>query len=219
MTFHQVTTLDTLLGNLSVETVAPCTCKATSNSASRGHLHGFALGSLGLTSKLEGVPGNKLVIIHGRKIQELLGHLNSARGKLEELGREMTLLKSNASWMPGQLCQKCGTNISNQPCDTTEAFKSTKRPRLDIEPGRLKYPSIGEILGLESPEDAWKKHQELTGRLETSGGMGTRRMRTLSSMTSTDGYLGTSCFDCSTDIPWTSMQREEEEEWWLEGSL
>jgi len=219
MTFQNISTCATLFGRLSVGTVEPNTSKDTVSYPSHVPSHGFVLGSLGLTSRLEGVPANKRVIIAGKKILELLDHLNEARGKLEAVEKEMTLLRSRGSSTLDVPCPTCGTNILRQPYGTTAGFKNTKRPRLDTGIGRLKFPSIGEILEQGNPEDAWNLLQTPTGKQETSGGMDTKDKKILSSTTSMDGYPGTSCYDFWTDTPWMLTQKEEDEEWWLEGSL
>lgn len=173
------------------------------------------IGSRGLTSKLEGEQENKPETIAAKTTQGLKVRLREALGKVEELEQEMTSLLSKERSTKENLCQKCGTNISKRHLDTTEDFKNTKKLKLVIEHGNPKYTYTGENQEQANLEHVWNWHQTPTGKQETSGGTATKDTKMSYWTTFTDGSPGTYYCESLIDTHWTSMQKEVEDDSWL----
>jgi len=215
MTYLKTTTSDTQYGNWNNQKQEQDTFKDTWNLKNLNASHGWQIGSMGLTSKIEKEPENKLVIIAVKKIQELKAHLKRVNGKLEALELETTLQKLKENWITEPACPKCGTSTLKQPCDIIEASRNTRKRKLYIEHGKLKSTSFGETPEPGNLEELWNWHQTPIGKQEMNGGMDTKETKTSLSTTFTDGYPGTSYYDSWTDIHLTSMPKEAEDDSWL----
>lgn len=173
------------------------------------------IGSRGLTSKLEGEQENKPETIAAKKTQGLKVLLREALGKVEELEKEMTSLIAKENWTKEDQCPKSGMNTLKRHLDTTEGSKNTKKLKLVIEHGNPKLTSSGENQELGNLEHVWNWHQTPTGKQETNGGTDTKDTKMSYWTTFTGGSPGTYYSESLIDTHWMSMQKEVEDDSWL----
>lgn len=215
MTYPNIKISDTWSGNVKKGKPEQNTYKVTWNYQRAGPLLLSRIGSRGLTSKLEGEHENKPEIIAGKKTQGLKVLLREALGKVEDLEQEMISLLSRENLTKEKECPKSGTNTSKRHSDTTEDFKNTKKLKLVIENGNPKSMYSGENQEQANLEHVWNWHQTPTGKQETNGGTATKDTKMSYWTTFTDGSPGTYYCESLIDTHWTSMQKEVEDDSWL----